>query len=376
MGYYNLLERRLRKLESALCSEAKQVGTLYHVCTLKDYLTYIEPRDILSASGNYHNWLYGDIDYVSFTRDKYFTVATSNVSRSNVLIQLVVDGDKLSETYKVGPYNDIAYDYDGNHDFDSDYFKYREMEEAVKGPIKNISRYIKEIHIDVKDKVNRIDADLIYNNLSKLSNCTYYRFIRGSRNNTLTQFMSRLKNGDSVDDLYKALDQYCDLINTDLSQYMLSNDLNSVKRAIELGADPNGRYSRGSVTFSPLEYYCDDRSTDIFKYLLSVGANPNKLISKYYNETLLMKASMLDNAGIVKLLLNAGADLDAHNRYGYSALALAAKCDADNVIPLLVSAGADIDEYSLGNGNIIDLADKQSNSYKVLKRLGAKSHWE
>lgn len=143
----NLLEKRVTRLEKSLYSESKQVGPLYHVCSLDNYLKWIKPNDTLQASGEYMNYLYGGRDYISFTRDQYFAVYTKSVLLANVLVQLVIDGDKLSNNYRIGPYNDFAYNHKSHSS--NDIPKYREKEEVVKGPIKNLSKYLDEIRVDV-----------------------------------------------------------------------------------------------------------------------------------------------------------------------------------------------------------------------------------
>ena len=149
---HSLLEKynqnkRFANLENKVY-EAKQVGTLYHVCSLKEYLKYVLPNDQLSASGKYYNFLYGGANYVSFTRDKKFVLDTRD--DDIILVQIVVDGDKLSENYKIGPYNDFA--FGGSHNTvkkKKDDFRKREMEECVKGPIKNLSKYVIEVRFDI-----------------------------------------------------------------------------------------------------------------------------------------------------------------------------------------------------------------------------------
>ena len=149
MKYTSQLERRVAHLESMMSkNEGKQVGTLYHVWTLQSYLKYILPNDELKASGKYTNQIYGSDEFVSFTRDQFFVVGTKSVQMSKVLVQLVIDGNKLSDHYKIGPYNEFAFDTDGNRVEIPDNPADREKEEAVKGPIKNLSKYIKEILFD------------------------------------------------------------------------------------------------------------------------------------------------------------------------------------------------------------------------------------
>ena len=167
------LEKRVSRLEKLLRNEAKQVGTIYHVCNL-DSFNHILKTNTIESSGKWYNHLYHGDEFVSFTRNQYFIPndGLSNITEQNILFQIVVDGNKLSENYRVGPYNDLpcqGYDIIAN----------REMEEAVKGPIKNASKYIKEIRFDfynecVSNKtltlVSELDPDLVYFNFIRKRN--------------------------------------------------------------------------------------------------------------------------------------------------------------------------------------------------------------
>ena len=167
------LEKRVSRLEKLLRNEAKQVGTIYHVCNL-DSLNHILKTNTIESSGKWYNHLYHGDEFVSFTRNQYFIPndGLSNITEQNILFQIVVDGNKLSENYRVGPYNDLpfqGYDIIAN----------REMEEAVKGPIENASKYIKEIRFDfynecVSNKtltlVSELDPDLVYFNFIRKRN--------------------------------------------------------------------------------------------------------------------------------------------------------------------------------------------------------------
>ena len=108
--------------------EAKSVGLLYHV-TDSDGFLGILTNDIL-----------GKGEYVSFTRDRNYTYVAG--TERYYVIQLVVDGDKLSNNYKITPY--ASQDkFVGGHRF--------EAEERVKGPIRNIGKYLLEIR-SLRDK--------------------------------------------------------------------------------------------------------------------------------------------------------------------------------------------------------------------------------
>lgn len=199
------LLNRIKCLESCIL-EGKQVGDIYHVCTVDSYLKYIKPRDILSSSGRYMHWLHnGETDWVSFTRNQIFVVETDDVFYGDVLLQIVIDGDALSEHYKITPYNDFAYDKYGNKNGELDRPERREAEEAVKGPIKNVSRYIKEIRFDVRtldDKTIEIIKSKIKNEPFK-----YFNFIKNKKdgsNRLLKQ--SGVTNSMSVKQFLSAID--------------------------------------------------------------------------------------------------------------------------------------------------------------------------
>ena len=167
------LEQRVSRLEKLLRNESKQVGTIYHVCNL-DSLNHILKTNTIESSGKWYNHLYHSDEFVSFTRDQYMIPndGLHYLTSQNILFQIVVDGNKLSENYKIGPYNDMPFN---GYDFPVD----REKEEAVKGPIKNASKYIKEIRFDfynecVSDKtltlVSNLDPDLVYFNFIRKRN--------------------------------------------------------------------------------------------------------------------------------------------------------------------------------------------------------------
>jgi len=312
---------RLKKLEHRISLlESKQVGILYHVCTLSAYLDYILPEDKLSASGKYMNWLYGSNSYVSFTRDRRFVVQTDNVQDSDILVQLVIDGDKLSEKYKVGPYNDFAYDYDGNKIDDSELVKYREKEEVVRGPIKNISRYIKNVYIDARDANNNsIDnlKDLIELNPS----AKYFNFISG-KDSAFGNFIKShgLKNGDSVKDCLNVFTEYYYTVMNNL----FSGDIHKIEMAMWAMEDDSSKINKvygdkGTL----LNYYCNnDRNANIVKLLLKYGADAN--VQNNNGDTALIIAARSGSHEIVKIILKAGVYKGEVNDKGETAFDVAA----------------------------------------------------
>ena len=75
--------------------EAKQVGVLYHITSIKNLLAILKT-----------NQLQGAINGISTTRNKYLYKTISTVGGNQC--QLVLNGDKLSNKYKIKPYNDLT----------------------------------------------------------------------------------------------------------------------------------------------------------------------------------------------------------------------------------------------------------------------------
>ena len=152
---YSYLESMNRgQQDKSKMFEAKQVGDLYHVCSLKSLSKFIAPTDTLQGSGKYNNWfLGGDTDIVSFTRDSRFILHTWRDDEYPVVFQFKVDGNKLSENYKVFPYNDFHYDVANGIPVEEKQTEipFREKEEVVRGKIHPFSKYIKEVYFDVGD---------------------------------------------------------------------------------------------------------------------------------------------------------------------------------------------------------------------------------
>jgi hypothetical protein len=136
--------------------EAKQVGTLYHWTTWKSLMSIIKTNSLHTGHSGH-----GEFDYISTTRSKdktQFGIAES----SNVV--LVLDGDKISNRYKIIPYHDLeTEEYDdityrdefGNQigipddDWEGEgipkikkYGAFDEMEELIVGDLYPLDKYL------------------------------------------------------------------------------------------------------------------------------------------------------------------------------------------------------------------------------------------
>ncbi len=95
--------------------------------------------------------------------------------------------------------------------------------------------------------------------------------------------------------------------------------------------------------------------TAIMKVLLEAGANVKDRFGSW--TTPLHNAAVRGDLEATKLLLNAGADVDAQDalKNGWTALALAAKNGHKDVVELLLEAGADREHYVRQRGTAIEL---------------------
>jgi len=89
---------------------------------------------------------------------------------------------------------------------------------------------------------------------------------------------------------------------------------------------------------------------------------------------ILINAAQYGHIGIVELLLNVGADINAKDEYGWSTLMSAADNGHKDVIELLVKAGADVNAKTNGGWSALMLAvdNGRKDIVELLKRYGAK----
>ena len=349
-------------------NESKQVGLLYHVCTLEAYIKYIRQNDTLSSSGKWYNSLYGSYDYISFTRDPRFVADVSTAD--DIIIQLVVDGDKLSERYKVGPYND-RYDGDDDDDDHLDDASLREKEEAVKGPIKNISKYIKEIRVDFLSMDSHILDRLEKSGLIE-DGALYFPFLKEYA--TSRKILSYLKAQDvsqkePLNVIYNKLKEY--VFSEDITDFLFSDDIKDVKSAIKKGVDLNRDYGELfgyplnyaidtcnkqmisllsksgakvhiTVDFNPFVSLMDNDAEDLIHYIVKHGVDPN-LIDPYNNGNPPISLAIIfgNDAAFNKLIKLPNINLNIKNKDGDTPLMLAAKEDDKDMVQKLLKAGAD-----------------------------------
>ena len=370
---------KLYRKEKENINEAKQVGILYHVCTFDSFFKYIIPKNELRASGKFYNDLLKTYDAISFTRNSLFVVSTGTSLKADILFQIAVDGDKLSEKYKVTPYQDVK--FTGNFSVSN------ESEEVVVGPITNFKSYIKEVKFDIKDwdlskettikqylfrlkKIKKYLGDIKCTRayLPKQTiigvNRLFYKKTKNTnyKINTLDDLINVLSDLDvnrmnlvdtpdlllqnienmSEEQIYSVLKEYPSFSSIiPLHDIICKNNISLLKFILEKSNGEVIKISEKSGHF-PLYDACSNRcSEEVIKLLLKYGADVN---NGYRGNTPISEACLNEDINVVKLLLEAGAEI--RSKYSINE-PLYVACNKNNytLAKLLLEYGANPDQY-------------------------------
>ena len=140
------------------------------------------------------------------------------------------------------------------------------------------------------------------------------------------------------------------------------NSLESVKILLEAGEDIN--YKHDGV-YTPLTTAIRDNRTEILSYLLSRGADPNVL-----GEGLpLINASRYADPHRLKMLLDAGADVNRKDDNGSTALMAACEKGLIENVKILMERGGDVDLADRGGKTAMDYAVTEGHDDLVMVLL-------
>jgi hypothetical protein len=142
-----------------LLREAKQVGILYHWTPFESLIEILKSNELkANINGDYNSIDFRTTSNPSFEVKPHvsFTRIKGKVSGNDHIFMfpcaLEIDGDKLSNNYKIFPYSmvDSPKIKAGQYvDPDEEEETYQaEYEERVNGSIKNLNNYIKAIILD------------------------------------------------------------------------------------------------------------------------------------------------------------------------------------------------------------------------------------
>lgn len=128
-----------------ILSEAKQVGPLYRFVSYNNLIRLINSNFTIKPSPA--------SSYISFTRNKNLT---SDTISSNV--RITIDGDKLSERYKINPYADIKAGYSkATQDESEERIDIRKYPQGI-----NIANCITNIDIRTPESQTEEDTEFEY----------------------------------------------------------------------------------------------------------------------------------------------------------------------------------------------------------------------
>lgn len=140
---------------------------------------------------------------------------------------------------------------------------------------------------------------------------------------------------------------------TPLHYLAVENDLASVRALVEHGAQVNTLNECGGT---PLSEAASLGYVELVKYLLSVGA---KLRIEGQKEPILHEAVRSGSAEMVKLFLEAGAEVNAANDLRETPLHLAAQDDKNlQLVRVLIQSGADINAMGLFDETTLEVAQR------------------
>jgi ankyrin repeat protein len=168
---------------------------------------------------------------------------------------------------------------------------------------------------------------------------------------------------------------------TRLSRAVSKGKLERVRSLLEKGADPNWTNSEGNTMLGAAARY---GHPDIVRILLKYGADVNKTteVKCWGGGTITGVTPLMSACGdlggdieSVKLLLDAGADVNAAESFGNTALAISVYWQYHNLelFDLLIKAGADVDTHKEPNPTPLCYAAQNglSEVARILVRAGA-----
>ena len=182
--------------------------------------------------------------------------------------------------------------------------------------------------------------------------------------NTIEQYLTSGSNVNEMIVCYPFGHRYAPLLDIAVEY----GQLNAVKFLLKKGANLNLADSNGNTPLIQATWNVEkmgETNLEILKTLLNAGADPNLKASSEYGWTPLISAAELGQSEMVSILLTAGADVNATNNIGQTALHLAGNAE---VAKLLISAGADSAIRAVDGTTPTDMAIR-NHRFDVLKVL-------
>ena len=145
-----------------------------------------------------------------------------------------------------------------------------------------------------------------------------------------------------------------------------------IKELLEKGADINAHNEWGMTPVMLAAQY--NRCVAVLNALIVAGADIQEAEPKYRSNSLHLAANSTKNAKVIEALLNAGANIDARNYLGETALIMAVNSNPETrIATTLISLGADINACDYQGHSVTEYAKAAKRTYIVnlLKEQGA-----
>ncbi|WP_196139851.1 ankyrin repeat domain-containing protein [Aliikangiella sp. G2MR2-5] len=135
-------------------------------------------------------------------------------------------------------------------------------------------------------------------------------------------------------------------------QAILERNFDALKKNAQSLSNINANNSSG---YTLLHLAVKQSALESVDYLISVGANPNRVRMSNYKESPLMSAVVNDDLKVLVQLLRAGADLELGDKVGDTALNWASFLNRIEVVRVLLDAGAQVSVRTV-HGNAFEIA--------------------
>lgn len=153
-----------------------------------------------------------------------------------------------------------------------------------------------------------------------------------------------------------------------------NGDLNEVKRLFALNPGIINELDREHDT-AIMKACRDCHTVNVVAFLLENGANINdKEYRDLIDQTPLIIAAFNGCTDIVKMLLDAGANIEHKNDQGENALISAAQEGNIDTVKLLLDAGADVNQTNTDGETALDLAIRLRQKKELIEILREKTN--
>ncbi|HIV98847.1 MAG TPA: ankyrin repeat domain-containing protein [Candidatus Ornithospirochaeta avicola] len=145
-----------------------------------------------------------------------------------------------------------------------------------------------------------------------------------------------------------------------------------IKDIIDQGADVNAHNEWGLTPVMLAAQY--NHSVVVLNALIQAGADIHEAEPKYRSNSLHLAANSSKNPKVIEALLAAGANIDARNYLGETALIMAVNSNPETKITTqLIKSGADVNACDYQGHSVLDYAKNAKRTYVInlLKENGA-----